>query len=144
MASRGDTITLGEAKGICAHVPKLLEDLKTWLRSMNDAPASDVALRETLEKPAEIPSIVQASARLQTGAIVGIFALLVFHFLYLASPILIPIFTALLLSMLLAPFVRLLKLVHVPRTLGSLIVVVAAVGGLVGIAASLRDRLRAC
>jgi predicted PurR-regulated permease PerM len=139
MASRGDTITLGEAKGICSHVPKLLEDLKTWLRSMNDAPASDVALRETLEKPAEIPSIVQASARLQTGAIVGIFALLVFHFLYLASPILIPIFTALLLSMLLAPFVRLLKLVHVPRTLGSLIVVVASVGALVGIAASLRD-----
>ena len=34
---------------------------------------------------------------------------------------------------------RLLELAHVPRTLGSLIVVVAAVGGLVGIAASLRD-----
>jgi len=101
-------------------------------------------VRDTLEKPVEATTPVESSARLQSGAIVGIFALLVFYFLYFASPILIPIITALLLSMLLAPFVRLLELVHVPRTLGSLIVVVAAVGGLVGIAASLRDRLRAC
>src|SRR3981081_884449 len=49
----------------------------------------------------------------------------VFSFLYFASPILIPIITALLLSMQLAPFVRLLEWVRVPRTLGSLIVVVA-------------------
>jgi len=69
----------------------------------------------------------EVSSRLQSGAILGIFTLLVFYFLYFASPILIPIITALLLSMLLAPFVRLLELAHVPRTLGSLIVVVAAV-----------------
>jgi predicted PurR-regulated permease PerM len=121
------------------HVPKLLEGLKTWLQSMNDASASDAAVREMLEKPTEVPTPVEASARLQSGAIVGIFALLVFYFLYLASPILIPIITALLLSMLLAPFVRLLELVHVPRTMGSLIVVLGSVGALVGIAASLRD-----
>jgi predicted PurR-regulated permease PerM len=120
-------------------VPKLLEGLKTWLQSMNDASAPDVAVRDMLEKPVEAATPVEASARLQSGAIVGIFALLVFYFLYFASPILIPIITALLLSMLLAPFVRLLELVHVPRALGSLIVVVAAVGGLVGVAASLRD-----
>ena len=120
-------------------MPKLLEGLKTWLQSMNDASASDVAVPETLEKYAEAPTPVEASSRLQSGAILGIFTLLVFYFLYFASPILIPIITALLLSMLLAPFVRLLELVHVPRTLGSLIVVVAAVGALVGIAASLRD-----
>src|SRR3984893_13129547 len=118
------------------HVPKLLEGLKTWLQSMNNASASDVAM---LEKPAEAPSLVEVSTRLQSRAIVGTFALLVFYFLYFASPILIPIIMALLLSMLLAPFVRLLEWVHVPRTLGSLIVVVAAVGALVGIAASLRD-----
>ena len=96
-------------------------------------------MAETLEKPAEAPAPVEVSSRLQSGAILGIFTLLVFYFLYFASPILIPIITALLLSMLLAPFVRLLELVHVPRALGSLIVVVAAVGALVGIAASLRD-----
>ena len=119
-------------------MPKLLEGLKTWLQSMNDAWASDVAVPETLEKLAEPPAPDKASSRLQSGAIVGIFTLLVFYFLYFASPILIPIITALLLSMLLAPFVRLLELAHVPRALGSLIVVVAAVGALFGIAASLR------
>ena len=84
-------------------MPKLLEGLKTWLQSMNDASASDVVVPETFEKPAEAPTPVEASSRLQSGAIVGIFTLLVFYFLYFASPILIPIITALLLSMLLAP-----------------------------------------
>ena len=116
--------------------PTLLEGLKAWLQSMNDASASDVAVRETLEKPAEAPPPVEGSARLQSGATIGIFTLLVFHFLYFASPILVPIITALLLSMLLVPFVRLLELVRVPRTLGSLIVVVAPVAALVGVAAS--------
>jgi predicted PurR-regulated permease PerM len=117
---------------------KVLEGLKTWLRSMNDASASDIVVGETPEKPTEAPPPVTANARLQSGAIVGIFALLVFYFLYFASPILIPIIAALLLSMLLAPFVGLLERVRVPRTLGSLIVVVAAIGALFGIAASLR------
>jgi hypothetical protein len=121
------------------HVPKLLEGLKTWFQSINAASASDVAVSETLEKRSEAPTPVAISSRLRSGAILGIFTMLVFYFLYFASPILIPIITALLPSMLLAPFVRLLELVHVPRTLGSLIFVVAAVGGLVGIAASLRD-----
>jgi predicted PurR-regulated permease PerM len=119
------------------HAPKLLKGLKTWLQSMNDAWASDVAVRETPEKPTEAPIPVEASARLQSGVIVGIFALLMFYFLHFASPILIPIIMALLLSMLLAPFVRLLEWIRVPRTLGSLIVVVAAAGVLLGIAASL-------
>src|ERR1700730_3451351 len=116
------------------HVPKLLEGLKTWLQSMNNASASDVAM---LEKPAEAPSLVEVSTRLQSRAIVGTFALLMLYFLYFASPILIPIIMALLLSMLLAPIVRLLDWVRVPRTLGSLIAVAAAVGALFGIAASL-------
>jgi predicted PurR-regulated permease PerM len=115
------------------HVSKLLESLKVWRQSMNDALASDVAVGETPAAPAP----VEAVARLQSGAIVGIFALLVFYFLYFASPILIPIIMALLLSMLLAPFVRLIEWVRVPRTLGSLIAVAAAVGALFGIAASL-------
>lgn len=114
---------------------KMLEGLKTWLQSTNDASASDVIVGET---PAEAPSHVGAGARLQSGAIVGIFTLLVFYFLYFASPILIPIITALLLSMLLAPFVGLLERVRVSRTLGALIVVVAALGALFGMAVSLR------
>ena len=97
---------------------KLLESLKAWRQSMTDAWASDVAVDETPGAPAP----VEAGARLQSGAIVGIFALLVFYFLYLASPILIPIIMALLLSMLLAPFVRLLEWISMcasGRQLGS-------------------------
>jgi predicted PurR-regulated permease PerM len=115
-------------------VSKMLEGLKAWwLQSMNDASASDVVVCET---PADAPTAAGASP--QSGAMVGIFVLLVFYFLYFASPILMPIITALLLSMLLAPFVGLIERVRVPRTLGALIVVVAAVGALFGLVASLR------
>jgi predicted PurR-regulated permease PerM len=120
------------------HVSTLPGGLKTWLQSVSDAWAPDVSVGETPGKPAEAPAPIVAGARLQSGAIVGIFALLVFYFLYFASPILIPIIMALLLSMLLAPFVRLLEWGRVPRILGSLIVVAAAVGALFGIAAGLR------
>ena len=83
-------------------MPKLLEGLKTWFQSINAASVSDVAVPETLEKRAEGPAPVAVSSRLQSGAILGIFTMLVFYFLYFASPILIPIITALLLSTLLA------------------------------------------
>jgi hypothetical protein len=115
-------------------VSKMLEGLKTWLRAINDASTSDIIVVET---PAEAPPPVGAGVRLQSGAIVGIFALLVFHFLYFTSSILILVITALLLSMLLAPFVGLLERIRVPRSLSALIVVVAAVGALFAIAASL-------
>jgi predicted PurR-regulated permease PerM len=121
------------------YVPRLLEGFKAWLQTVNDAWTSEVAESEIPEKAAaEAPSSVEATSRLQSGAIVGIFALLVFFFVYFASPILIPIITALLLAMLLAPFVRLLEWARVPRILGSLIVVVTTVGILFGIVASLK------
>jgi predicted PurR-regulated permease PerM len=119
-------------------VPKVLEGFKNWLQSVNGAWASDVAEGAALEKPLDEPIPASAGGGVQSGAIVGIFALLVFYFLYFAAPILIPIITALLLSMLLAPFVRLLEWGRVPRILGSLIVVMAAVGALFGIAASIK------
>ena len=46
--------------------------------------------------------VEELGARLQSRAVTGIFILLALYFLYFASPILIPIVTALLLSMLLA------------------------------------------
>jgi predicted PurR-regulated permease PerM len=119
-------------------VPKVLESFKTWLKSVNEAWAPDVAVGDVPAQHAEASNPAQGGGRLQSGATVGIFALLVFYFLYFASPILIPIITALLLSMLLAPFVRLLEWVRVPRTLGALIVVMVAVGILFGVAAGLR------
>jgi predicted PurR-regulated permease PerM len=119
-------------------VPKVLEGFKTWLKSVNEAWAPDVAVGDVPARHAEAPDPARGGGRLQSGATVGIFALLVFYFLYFASPILIPIITALLLSMLLAPFVRLLEWVRVPRTLGALVVVMVAVGILFGVAAGLR------
>ena len=117
---------------------KVLEGFKTWLKSVNEAWAPDVAVGDAPAQRAEAPDPAQGGGRLQSGATVGIFALLVFYFLYFASPILIPIITALLLSMLLAPFVGLLEWVRVPRPLGALIVVMVAVGILFGVAAGLR------
>jgi predicted PurR-regulated permease PerM len=120
-------------------VPKLLKGLKAWLQSMGDGWASGGSVGDVPEKRSDpLDMSIEDNARLRTAAIVGVFSLLVFYFLFFASPILIPIITALLLSMLLAPFVRLLEWARVPRTLGAMIVVLATVGGLFGIVASLR------
>jgi predicted PurR-regulated permease PerM len=118
-------------------VLKLLEGVKAQLQLMGSEWVSGTGPVESPETFAEISPLIKPEGRLQSGAIVGIFALLVFYFLYFASPIIIPIVTALLLSMPLSPLVRQLERLRVPRTLGSLIVVVAAVGSLFGIAASL-------
>jgi hypothetical protein len=84
--------SLSEQYSELLHVSKVLEGLKTWLQSMNDASAPDVVGGETTEtETPQAPPPVRASVRLQSGAIVGIFILLVFYFLYFASPILIPI-----------------------------------------------------
>ena len=115
---------------------KVLEGLKTRLHMMRSAWMSDLVV-QTPEPPTEFAPVTKALKRGKSGAILIIVALLVFHFLYFASPILIPIVMALLLSMLLAPLVGLMGRLRVPRTLGSLIVVVTAVGSLFGIAASL-------
>ena len=116
---------------------KVLEGLKTRLQMMRSAWMSDLVIVGPPETPTEFAAPVQVEKRGQSGAIITIVVLLVFYFLYFASPILIPIVMALLLSMLLAPLVRLMARLRVPRTLGSLIVVGTAVGLLFGIAASL-------
>ena len=72
-------------------MPKVLEGFKTWLKSVNEAWASDVAVADAPAQHAEAPNPTQGGGRLQSGATVGIFALLVFYFLYFASPILISI-----------------------------------------------------
>jgi predicted PurR-regulated permease PerM len=119
-------------------VPKMLEGFNTWFKTVRDAWASDVAVPDAPAQHTEVPDPAWAGGRLRSGAIVGIFVLLIFYFLYFASPILIPIVTALLLSMLLAPLVHLLEWARVPRALGSLMVVVAAVAMLLSIVAGLK------
>jgi hypothetical protein len=87
-------------------VAKVLQAARTWLKSAQEAGTPDAVMGEPSTPPPEAPASVDASRRRQSGAIVGIFALLVFYFIYFASPILI--ITALLLSMLLTPVVRLM------------------------------------
>ena len=57
--------------------------------------------------------------------------------LYVASAIILPVVLAFILMLLLQPAVRLLERVHLPRTLGALLVILLAVGTLVGLVAAL-------
>jgi hypothetical protein len=70
MATRWTTPTPVAWREDVLHVPKVLEGLKTWLQSMNDAWASEVAVADTPEKLAKATT-PRASVRLQSGAIVG-------------------------------------------------------------------------
>jgi hypothetical protein len=65
----------------------------------------------------------------------GIFALSVFATLYLASSIILPVVLAFVLTLLLQPAVRLLERVHLPRAVGALLIVLLAIGTLVGLVA---------
>ena len=64
--------------------------------------------------------------------------MMILYTFYFSAPILIPIASALLLSMLLAPLVRLLEVSRIPRSLGALIVVLGALALLFGIGLSLQ------
>ena len=56
---------------------------------------------------------------------------------YLASAIVLPVVLAFVLMLLLQPAVRLLERVHLPRVLGALLVILLAIGALVGLVATL-------
>jgi predicted PurR-regulated permease PerM len=73
----------------------------------------------------------------QTFFLGGIFALSVFATLYLASPIILPVVLAFVLKLLLQPAVRLLQRVHLPRSVGALLIIFLAIGTLVGVVAGL-------
>src|SRR5690242_3847073 len=61
------------------------------------------------------------------GLNIAMFALLFFGTCYVAREILVPIVLALLLALLLTPSVNLLARVHVPRAIGSLLIVATVV-----------------
>jgi predicted PurR-regulated permease PerM len=72
-------------------------------------------------------------------AIVGLFSLGVLYTLYLARDLLLPIFLALLLSLLLRPVVKGLRRLRVPEALSAAVLVVVLLVGLVGAAFSLSE-----
>jgi predicted PurR-regulated permease PerM len=61
-------------------------------------------------------------------ALTGLFVLAAFYTLYFARDFLLPIVLALLFNLLLSPFVRLLRRIHVPTALGAAVVILGALG----------------
>lgn len=61
---------------------------------------------------------------IRSAALTGIFILMLFYTLYFAAPILMPITLAFLLSMLLSPLVRWLAKIHIPHSIGAVIVLI--------------------
>src|SRR5512135_17595 len=76
----------------------------------------------------------QESARIdvRSAMLTGIFIMLVFYTLYFAAPVLMPIILAMLFNLLLAPVVRLLNKVRIPESLGAAMVLLVALGALLG------------
>ena len=72
-------------------------------------------------------------------AIIGLFSLGVLYTLYLARDLLLPIFLALLLSLLLRPVVKGLRRLRIPEALSAAFLVVVLLVGLVGAAFSLSE-----
>ena len=88
------------------------------------APSSAQSTPEQLVEPAAAPPwpVIAPSLALNVIAV-----LLIFCVLYFAASFLVPIAGAVLLSLMLAPPVRLLEKAHVPRPLASALVVLAAI-----------------
>jgi len=102
--------------------------------TVRDVPSAepDVVLTQAVEER-EMP----LPANPQTFFQGGLFILAGLAALYVASAIILPVVLAFILMLLLQPAVRLLERVHLPRTLGALLVIMLAVGTLVGLVAAL-------
>lgn len=72
-------------------------------------------------------------------ALMGLFALAVLYTLYGARDLLLPIFLALLLSLLLRPVVKGLRYLRIPESLGAALVVAALMAGVAGIVYGLSE-----
>ena len=88
------------------------------------------------------------SERLRPGTsipLTGIFVLLIFYTIYFAAPVLVPITVALLLSVLLSPFVDRLERLRVPRVAGAAVVIIITFGvisaGLITVASPAQEWL---
>jgi predicted PurR-regulated permease PerM len=69
---------------------------------------------------------VQAPFGVKNLALTGLFVLAAFYTLYFARDFLLPIVLALLFNLLLSPFVRFLRRLHVPTALGAAVVILGA------------------
>jgi predicted PurR-regulated permease PerM len=102
------------------------------------APHLEGRPRLTGPSPDGAPAVTGRS-KAERVAIIGLFSLGVLYTLYLARDLLLPIFLALLLSLLLRPVVKGLRRLRVPEALSAAFLVVLLLVGLVGAAFSLSE-----
>ena len=95
-------------------------------------PEANAALTQPVDE-AEMP----LPASPQSFFLGGLFVLASFAALYVASAIILPVVLAFVLMLLLRPAVRLLERVHLPKSLGALLIILLVVGTLVGLVAAL-------
>lgn len=86
-----------------------------------------IDLEDDQHTDASVPPIFET----RSIAIVGIFLILLTHFLYFAAPILIPITLSLLLSTMLLPLQRLFARFHIPTAASAALIAIALTSGLI-------------
>src|SRR5437868_2959050 len=102
-------------------------------------PAEDAGAAESVEALAlaEDRAEMPLTAHPQTVFLGGLFLLAALAVLYMASPVILPVVLAFVLSLLLQPALGLLERVHVPRVLGALLVILLVIGSFAGLVAAL-------
>jgi len=93
-------------------------------------PLAPVTPEEELPRPdlERLKDAVQSPFGVRNVALTGLFVLAAFYTLYFARDFLLPIVLALLFNLLLSPFVRFLKRLHVPTALGAAVVILGTLG----------------
>ena len=87
----------------------------------------DEARDEPVSPRQRMPHLLQRPFDIRSFALSGIFVLALFYTMYFTRAVLLPVVLALLLSFLLAPFVRALKRVKIPTPLGAAIILVTLI-----------------
>lgn len=90
------------------------------------------ALMSSVEDERRQVSASTVTALAPRWATIGLFVIALFYTFYFAAPVLIPITIAILLSMLLSPAVEWLERIRLPRAVASAIIVMGALGLIIG------------
>lgn len=98
---------------------------------------TDVDRETETNAEAEPPSEMPLPSEPQVIFLGGLFALAVLTAAYVAREIVLPLTFAITLKLLLQPLMRLLERAHIPRTVASLLIILALLGGVVGLGAAI-------
>lgn len=94
------------------------------------------------DKTINIQPLLTGPIDIRSFVLTGIFALLLFHTLHFAAPILMPITVAMLFNLLLSPAVRVLNRLRIPQALAALLVIIVLLSLVAGAVALLTEPAR--